>query len=143
MAIIIGKKLVNDLPENDRVAIGITLPIQRGGTGYFAQSFQTVDQVKSNIANLLQTRMGERLMQPNFGTTLHSILFDQTTDELEGRIQSSIETAIRNWMPYVNIQNIDVSQTSNNKDFNTFTVSVSFIVPGQQNLQTVTFNITQ
>jgi hypothetical protein len=53
MAIITGPKLVKDLPEKDRVAIGITLPIQRGNGGFFAQSYQTSEQVKSNIKNLI------------------------------------------------------------------------------------------
>ena len=65
MAIITGPKLVKDLPEKDRVAIGITLPIQRGNGGFFAQSYQTSEQVKSNIKNLILTRKGERIMQPD------------------------------------------------------------------------------
>ena len=83
MAIITGPKLVKDLPEKDRVAIGITLPIQKGNGGYFAQSYQTSEQVKSNIKNLILTRKGERLMHPNFGTDLYNTLFNQNTDDLE------------------------------------------------------------
>ena len=70
MAIRTGPKLVKDLPERDRVAIGITLPLQKGNGGYFAQSYQTSEQVKSNIKNLILTRKGERLMHPTFGTDL-------------------------------------------------------------------------
>ena len=40
MAIEIDKKNRLDLADKDRVAIGITLPIQRGATGFFNQSFQ-------------------------------------------------------------------------------------------------------
>ena len=51
MAIVLGSKLVKDLSENAHVAIGITLPFRRGNNGFFAQSYQTIEQVKSNINN--------------------------------------------------------------------------------------------
>jgi phage baseplate assembly protein W len=141
MAIVIDKKNTLDLSENDRVAIGITLPLQRGATGYFAQSFQTKDQVKANIKNLILTNKGERLMQPDFGTDLYDVLFNPSTDELEQRIQDSIEDAISQWMPYINIVEIFVDQNNTNIDSNIFAVSLKYQIAGQQTLETVTFNV--
>jgi len=143
MAIITGPKLVKDLPEKDRVAIGITLPIQRGNGGYFAQSYQTSEQVKSNIKNLILTRKGERLMHPNFGTDLYNTLFNQNTDDLESEIERSIDRAIQEWMPYISIDEILVDQTNTNRDTYFFTVTLNFRVAGQQNLETITFNINE
>lgn len=143
MAIITGPKLVKDLPEKDRVAIGITLPIQRGNGGYFAQSYQTSEQVKSNIKNLILTRKGERLLHPNFGTDLYNTLFNQNTDDLESEIERSIDRAIQEWMPYISIDEILVDQTNTNRDTYFFTVTLNFRVAGQQNLETVTFNINE
>ena len=143
MAIITGPKLVKDLPEKDRVAIGITLPIQKGNGGYFAQSYQTSEQVKSNIKNLILTRKGERLMHPNFGTDLYNTLFNQNTDDLESEIERSIDRAIQEWMPYISIDEILVDQTNTNRDTYFFTVTLNFRVAGQQNLETVTFNINE
>lgn len=141
MAIVIDKKNTLDLSENDRVAIGITLPLQRGSNGYFAQSFQTKDQVKANIKNLILTNKGERLMQPDFGTGLYDVLFNPNTDELEQRIQDSIEDAISQWMPYINIVEIFVDQNNTNIDSNIFAVSLKYQIAGQQTLETVTFNV--
>lgn len=143
MAIITGPKLVKDLPEKDRVAIGITLPIQRGNGGFFAQSYQTSEQVKSNIKNLILTRKGERLMHPNFGTDLYNTLFNQNTDDLESEIERSIDRAIQEWMPYISIDEILVDQTNTNRDTYFFTVTLNFRVAGQQNLETITFNINE
>jgi phage baseplate assembly protein W len=143
MAIITGPKLVKDLPEKDRVAIGITLPIQRGNGGYFAQSYQTSEQVKSNIKNLILTRKSERLMHPNFGTDLYNTLFNQNTDDLESEIERSIDRAIQEWMPYISVDEILVDQTNTNRDTYFFTVTLNFRVAGQQNLETVTFNINE
>jgi uncharacterized protein len=143
MAIITGPKLVKDLPEKDRVAIGITLPIQKGNGGYFAQSYQTSEQVKSNIKNLILTRKGERLMHPNFGTDLYNTLFNQNTDDLESEIERSIDRAIQEWMPYISVDEILVDQTNTNRDTYFFTVTLNFRVAGQQNLETITFNINE
>lgn len=143
MAIITGPKLVKDLPEKDRVAIGITLPIQRGNGGFFAQSYQTSEQVKSNIKNLILTRKGERIMQPDFGTKLYEALFSPNTDDLETEIESSIEDAVQKWMPYVSIEDIMVDQSNTSRDTYFFTVTLKFRVSGQQNLETVTFNVIQ
>ncbi len=143
MAIIIGPKLVKDLPEKDRVAIGITLPFQKGNNGYFAQSYQTIDQIKSNIRNLLLTKRKERLMHPTFGTALYEALFEQNTDDLEIKVQNSIEESIARWMPFVSIEEIIVDQSNTNRDRYSFDISLSFRVSGQQNLETVTFNVVE
>jgi phage baseplate assembly protein W len=143
MAIILGSKRVKDLQENDHVAIGVTLPFVRGNNGFFAQSYQTIDQVKSNLKNLLLTKKGERLMHANFGTGLHELLFSQNTDDLETKIQNTIESAISYWLPYVTIAEIDLEQSNTNKDMYMFVVSIKFQLAGQQNLETITFNIVE
>ena len=141
MAIILGSKVVKDLSENAHVAIGITLPFRRGNNGFFAQSYQTIEQVKSNIKNLLLTAKGERLMHPNFGTGLQELLFSPNTTDLENKIQNTIESAVSYWIPYVSIQEILVEQSTTNKDLYMFTVSITFTIGDQQNLETVTFNL--
>jgi phage baseplate assembly protein W len=145
MAIILGSIPVNDLPEKNNVAIGITLPIQKGNTGYFAQSFFTIDAIKSNIKNLLLTRIGERVMQPEFGTRLWQILFENDSAEspIDRAIEQTIEDAINKWMPFVSIEEININLNEpQNRDRNKFSVSIKFKVEGLQNLETVTFNIS-
>ena len=85
MAVPLGRKVVIDTEEYNDYAIGITLPIQIGQVA-FNQSFVTSDQVESNLKNLLLTKKGERLLQPNFGTNLHNLLFEPNDEELEQKI---------------------------------------------------------
>ncbi len=73
MAIVLGQRKVKDLKEFEDYAIGITLPLQIGNTA-FNQSFKTIDQVKTNIKNLLLTKKRERVMQPNLGSGLQELL---------------------------------------------------------------------
>ena len=83
------------------------MPIQLGGTG-FSQTYSTTEQMKSNIKNLLLTRKGERILQPEFGSGLHEILFDFNNDDIEGKIEDTINQAFEQWLPYVTIANIVV-----------------------------------
>ena len=61
------------IEDNDtKVKIGIDLPIRRDNSkdGFFATTSTTIEAVKNNIRNLLQTNEGERFFQPNLGLNL-------------------------------------------------------------------------
>jgi phage baseplate assembly protein W len=140
MAIVLGQKLVQDTKKYEDHAIGITLPIQIGNTA-FNQSFTTYEQAKSNIKNLLLTKKGERIMQPNFGSGLQELLFDFNDDTLSEKIEETITTSLENWLPYIVVQQINVNQSNDNKDRNTVGITISFNVRNSPELNTVSFKI--
>jgi phage baseplate assembly protein W len=140
MAVVLGQKVVKDTVEFNDYAIGISLPIQIGNVA-FNQTFQTIDQVKSNIKNLLLTKRGERIMQPEFGSGLQEVLFEFNDDDLSQRIEETITTAIDRYIPSVSIESIVVESTDALKDSNQVNISLTFRVIGNQNVQNVTFNV--
>ena len=140
MAIVLGQKLVQDTKKFDDFAIGITLPIQIGNTA-FNQSIKTAEQASSNIRNLLLTKKGERLMQPNFGSGLQELLFDFNDDTLAEKIEETINEAITNWLPYITVETINVEASDFDKDTNTVKISIDFSIFGNPELNTVTFNL--
>ena len=140
MAIVLGQKNIKDTDSFKDYAIGITLPIQITNTA-FAQSFTTTEQVSSNIKNLLLTKKGERILQPEFGSGLQELLFDFNNDELPTRIEDTITEALEQWLPYVTIDSIDVEQTDYLKDRNRANVSIKFKIWDDVQLNEVTFNI--
>lgn len=89
--------------------IGVTIPFDKKN-GIFNQSYTDREQVISNLRNLLLTRKGERIMQPEFGTDLQYYLFEQITDELEfqEKLIGEIRSSLNFWMPYVSIQDLKV-----------------------------------
>ena len=115
--------------NDDSIKIGIDLPIRRGdpdGTdGYFASTKTTIEAVKNNIRNLLNTYEGERLMQPRFGVNLKKHLFNQITEENVLALQNDIMDKLEFWLPFVQVNDIQLF-TQNNS------VSIKII-----------FNITQ
>lgn len=109
---------------------GITLPLMLGPQGYFAQSYNLVEQVKSNLTLLLQTRKGERRMNPEFGSGLWNILFENYKDDFTPVIENTIKTDIQSWMPYVSVQEVKSNVNTTERDGNyKIYVSVLFTVP--------------
>ena len=98
----------NDL--NPDIRIGLKLPFNRGRSGLFPQTQTTLEQAGSNIKNLLLTAKGERIMQPNFGSRLRELLFEQYTEDLTERIKQEIQEAMSIWLPYIDIAKVDVIQ---------------------------------
>ena len=97
--------------DNDtNVKVGIDLPIRRDDTsgGFFASTSTTIEAVKNNIRNLLQTNEGERFFQPNLGLNLRTLLFEHINDENLIGIQNAIMDKFEFWLPFVEVRNIEV-----------------------------------
>lgn len=141
MAYVLDRKVVKDTKEFNDYAYGITLPVQRGNTGYFNQAFSSFEQAKANLRNLLMTRKGERIMQPNFGTGLHELLFEQMDDEFETKLQETITKNVNYWLPYINIEEIDIKMTDEMKDNHTAYMTIQFTVGNQIDTQQISFTI--
>lgn len=108
--------------------IGIKLPIRLGKTGYFEQTFTTLDTVKADVVNLLLTVKGERPMQPNFGADIQKLLFENIIDGIDSIIERNIQQAIDFWMPYINLQEIKVDTSPEVVDLNKIKIQITFSI---------------
>jgi phage baseplate assembly protein W len=140
MAVILGSKPVKDLEKFDDVAIGITLPLQITNTA-FNQSFKTFEQVKTNIKSLLLTKRKERVMQPLLGSGLQELVFNFNDAELATDIEDTIISSLEQWLPYVTVESIDISQEDRLKDINKVEISITFRVGDSVDLNEVTFTV--
>ena len=143
MAYELNKKIVIDTEEFNNYAVGITLPIQRGEDGYFRQSFRTFDQIRSNLKNLLLTKKGERIFQPEFGSGLHDLLFNPATEKFEEDLENTINDAIAQWLPYIVVEDINIDISKEQTDNNQAKVSLKFKQEGDQTLDTLTFLVEE
>ncbi len=75
MAQIIANK--NPIDSQLRRAVGFGFPIN--GPAVFVPTYQTRDQIKSNLINFLLTNKGERVFNPNFGADLRNLLFEDVS----------------------------------------------------------------
>ena len=97
MAYELSKKVVIDTQEFNDYAVGLSIPLKNGNGGFFEQNYTTFDQARSNLKNLLLTKKGERIAQPNFGSGLQDLLFEQIDDEFEGKLVDTVTEAVQTW----------------------------------------------
>lgn len=90
--------------------IGVTIPFNNPN-GIFYTSYVNKSQILSNLKNLLLTAKGERYFEPDFGTNIKTVLFENISDEEEfkERLRGEIQNAISYWMPYLQITDLVVS----------------------------------
>jgi phage baseplate assembly protein W len=119
--------------------LGIVLPISKGRSGYFNQGLDIMTQAKSNLINLVLTKKGERVMQPEFGCDIHRLVFENITDDITANVRGYVISAAKTWLPYIEI--VDVRVTKDN-DRNEVFVSIVFnLVTNPTITQTVTIKI--
>tara|TARA_R100000541_G_scaffold58189_1_gene69140 strand:+ start:85 stop:516 length:432 start_codon:yes stop_codon:yes gene_type:complete len=95
-----------DLPQNDKVAVGVTFPFD--GSAVFNSSYTTKDQVKSNLINLLLTSPGERLMNPEFGVGIRQYLFEQVIDK--EFLKNKITDGAQIYIPQIEIDDVFIKR---------------------------------
>ena len=105
---------VNDLAylkrnENKIKPIGVTYPFNNNN-GIFYKSYTNYEQVLTNLKILLLTTKGERYLQPEFGTDLKRLLFENIANEEEfkEKIGGTITSAISRWLLYLNVVKCEV-----------------------------------
>ena len=126
---------VREIDKNDDIYVGVRFPLDHSQEGFFYKTKTILEQAKSNMRNLLLTSLGERVMQPEFGSTLMDIIFNQGPD-VQNDVDESIREAVSNWLPYVIINEINMFQQGNQVD-----VSIDFSVSLEpDSFDTITFN---
>ena len=134
------------MPTIPKIPIGMTLPIRGGNSGYFEQSYDTLTQVKTNIINLLNTKQGERRMQPTFGSRLWTLLFEQNIDTLTDVASNIVKEDISMWIPNVTV--IDVTsklykndQYNDERDIYRLQIAVNFMLNMTKQTDTVSITV--
>ena len=130
--------------DNDsNIKVGIDLPIRRGDEkdGWFASTTTTIEAVKNNIRNLLNTNQGERLMQPEIGMELRSLLFEQLTGDTVVSIQNRILDTFEFWLPFVQVRDIKVNLYEVADNVNQIKITIIFNIRKDPNtVDAVTVN---
>ena len=113
--------------EDSNITVGIDLPIRIGSDdGAIAGTSTTLESVKNNIINLLQTNPAERLMQPNLGVELRNVIFEPISESTLLSIQDIILDSFELWLPFVQVQDIQVINDNSRTDINQVVVKIDF-----------------
>ena len=104
--------------------IGLSFPLRAGGNQDFQMTKTSLEQAQHNIRNLILTYPGERVNQPEFGCRLRDLLFEQLDGELPTRIDEEVRRSISQWLPYVNV--VQVETLTDEGDTNRVFVQVKY-----------------
>lgn len=126
--------------ENSK--LGVLLQFNQ--TKVFVSSVTNVEKSISNFKTLLLTKLGERIMQPDFGTALYEIIFEPNTEDIGNFIVESIQSAVTKWLPDINI--ISIETITNEQDTtlgNQLKIKITFNVNVEQINRTISVFVNE
>ena len=84
--------------------------------------------VKRGIRNILLTENTERLFQPEVGSGLKGLLFEQMSDITAALLEDEVRSAIESWEDRADVVEIIVTP---DEDYNRYRVAVTFRIVNQ------------
>jgi len=91
------------------VTYGIDFPFRNSLKGDFLTMTETPEQeIRANLIHLLLTRKGSRYYLPDFGTRLYEFIFEPNDAVTWGQIEDEIRTAVKTYIPNLEIKKITV-----------------------------------
>lgn len=97
-------------------------------------TFEIYDNLESQVAfflkNLLLTSPGEKISDPDYGVGLRSFLFEQNISSTSSRIESKISSQISIYMPYLSVEDIQISADDVDMDNNSLNIKIAYSFPG-------------
>ena len=122
--------------KNSRSFRDLDLDFTRNAVTNDVNVVEDVIAVKRSLRNLIQTNFYERPFQPELGSGVRELLFENFTPMTKVFLERKIEEVIVNYEPRVNLQNVAVDD---DQDKNRLVVDIYFYVvgvPGPQVVQT-------
>jgi len=86
---------------------GVAFPPHLDATGQWATSVGG-QNVRESIQIMLLTRLGERLMYPEYGSSLRTFLFAPNNPATRGSIEDEITRVLQIWEPRVTVDAVSV-----------------------------------
>ena len=109
------------------------MPLERVSQGFkdISMSFQSnplnndlialknVNAIARSVRNIILTTPGEKFFDPDFGSNVSKLLFENVDDITASQIQEEIEFSINNYEPRVKLINVEVIADNDNASFDT------------------------
>ena len=118
------RESAREIDLDPRKTVGLEIPKKSNNISDFDVTHNSLQQSQHNLKNLLLTHIGERVGQPEFGSRMRELCFEQQGDELPVKIEEEEKRAVSNWLPYINIQ--EVNTLTEEGDKNKIFVEVKF-----------------
>jgi phage baseplate assembly protein W len=81
------------------------------------------EALTGSILNIIKTRKGERVFQPDFGSTIYNSLFDPFCNETRVSLQTHIENALTQHEPRIVLNYVKIKAEV---DMNMYNVAIAY-----------------
>lgn len=88
---------------------GISFPFrigQKGGVVMSGTSDMEVQHIIESIKQILLTRKGERVNEPEFGADLYHVIFENLDETLLNVLTFKIQDALQRWEPRIEVNDV-------------------------------------
>ena len=131
-----------EIDLDPRAYVGLSFPLRADNNNNFAMTKNSIQQSKHNLRNLLLTYPGERAGNPEFGCRLREVCFEPSTENLPSKIQSIIVEAVNQFLPYINIVDVETLTEPNQQEKIFVSIKFSTTLDPQIN-QALTLDVTE
>lgn len=94
------------------------------------------NSIKSKVLHVILTQRGQRIRDPEFGTSLINYIFGVADGNTLSKIKEEITSQLLRYVPQVVFKDLDVYMDEN--DNHNIVVSVSYTIKGENNDETTT-----
>ncbi len=94
--------------------------------GVFKMSTNSIEKYKSDLYTLIFTGIGERVMEPNFGTNIKYLLFEPLTEDIYTAIRDDIVNRASMWIPEINIISVTFGNELEDRENNKVSIRIDF-----------------
>ena len=119
-----------DISMNAKTVVG-----EHGWNKYNVAKSVNAKAVRNSLHNIFTWIPGERILLPEFGSNLRSLLYEGITPLTEERIIAEIRKCVTSWEPRVSIVDIRNVSTVDDTEDNTIHLDIVFTIPSLNNEQ--------
>jgi len=95
--------------RGQKLPIGIRTPIRfsNSDNSVFEMNMNLKDQILDNLRNLILTNHNERIMFPDYGANIRSLVMEMGQPGVDEEIMRRISAAVNKFMPFVSLEGFE------------------------------------
>jgi phage baseplate assembly protein W len=94
--------------NKDFLGTGWSFPPKFSRLDYTLEMVSDDDDIHESLWILFSTRLGERIMEPEYGSGLWRMVFRAMTTTLMSQMKAMVQQAILNWEPRIDVDEVKV-----------------------------------
>ena len=104
-------------------------PLKAGNADTFELYDNINQQISFYLKNLLLTSAGENISDSSYGVGLRRFMFEPNLPSIRSSIAGAISSQISEYLPYLNVEDIQVNASAQEIDNNSLKVRIIYSIP--------------